>query len=157
MKLSTRLTHNFVEIRVDETETTIFNSDQTELNEVILNLKNVISDLESYLIEPKKSKEEKIGEIKEIITKYGVINYSDLPKGQPILINCIGGGVIQQAETFTFDDVFAVTYDDEVELNTIYLSYNELSLKNIDEIHSEMIEYNEIAELDENKTMERCK
>ena len=157
MKLSTRLTHNFVEIRVDETETTIFNSDQTELNEVILNLKNVISDLESYLIEPKKSKEEKIGEIKEIITKYGVINYSDLPKGQPILINCIGGGVIQQAETFTFDDVFTVTYNDEIEINAICLSYDELSLKNIDEIHSEMIEYNEIAELDENKTMERCK
>jgi hypothetical protein len=48
MKLTARTTHAFIEIKVDEFETTVFKSDQSEINEMIANLLDVVSDLASY-------------------------------------------------------------------------------------------------------------
>lgn len=49
MKLQCRLTHNLVEISVDETNTTVFKSDPREVEEMIENLSSVIEDLAKLL------------------------------------------------------------------------------------------------------------
>ena len=48
MELKTRATHEFIEIKVDEIETTIFKSDKTELRTLIQNLINVCDTLLDY-------------------------------------------------------------------------------------------------------------
>jgi hypothetical protein len=48
MVLKTRTTHAFVEIKVDEVETTIFKSNQEEIKQTINNLLDVVNDLASY-------------------------------------------------------------------------------------------------------------
>jgi hypothetical protein len=48
MKLTTRLTHNFAEIKVDEIEVTIFKDSDAELKATILNLLQVAHELTSY-------------------------------------------------------------------------------------------------------------
>lgn len=48
MKLTARRTHAFVEIKVDEIETTVFKSSQKEVEEMIQNLLDVVNDLASY-------------------------------------------------------------------------------------------------------------
>ena len=48
MKLTTRTTHAFVEIKVDEIEATVFKSNQDEIKEMINNLLDVVNDLASY-------------------------------------------------------------------------------------------------------------
>lgn len=45
MKLTVRRTHSFVDLKVDEIETTIYGNTH-EINEVIENLKDVIEELE---------------------------------------------------------------------------------------------------------------
>jgi len=53
MKLKTRTTFSFIEIRIDEIETTIFKSDQDQIKEMIHNLQDVINDLSEYLEDTK--------------------------------------------------------------------------------------------------------
>lgn len=48
MKLTTRLTRNFAEIKVDEIDVTIFKDSDTELKATILNLLQVAHELTSY-------------------------------------------------------------------------------------------------------------
>jgi len=48
MKLTYRKTHDFVDIKVDEIETTIFKSDMQEAERVIRNLLEVIDSLMDY-------------------------------------------------------------------------------------------------------------
>ena len=48
MELKTRTTHAFVEIKVDEIETTIFKSNPEEIKSMINNLLDVVNDLASY-------------------------------------------------------------------------------------------------------------
>jgi hypothetical protein len=48
MKLKARKTHSFVEIKVDEIETTIFKSDPKEIEQTIHNLLEVARTLASY-------------------------------------------------------------------------------------------------------------
>jgi hypothetical protein len=48
MEIETRLKSAFIEIKVDELETTIYKSDQKELHELLVNLSGVIDDLLSY-------------------------------------------------------------------------------------------------------------
>ena len=48
MKLTARKTHAFVEIKVDEIETTVSKSDPKEVEEMIQNLLDVVNDLASY-------------------------------------------------------------------------------------------------------------
>ncbi len=48
MKITTRLTRNFVEIEVDETETTIHEGSQKELKDTIENLVDVAIELATY-------------------------------------------------------------------------------------------------------------
>jgi len=46
MKLTSRIsTNNFIDIKVDEMETTIFETDTNEIDDTITNLLNVIEDL----------------------------------------------------------------------------------------------------------------
>jgi hypothetical protein len=45
MKLTSRTTHAFVEIKVDEIETTVFKSSQKEIDEMIHNLLDIANDL----------------------------------------------------------------------------------------------------------------
>jgi len=47
MELETRKTHDFIEIKVDEIETTIFKN-TSEVNTTIINLIDVIDDIASY-------------------------------------------------------------------------------------------------------------
>ena len=48
MKLTTRKTHSFVEIKTDEIETTVFKSSPQEIKDMIENLLDVVNDLASY-------------------------------------------------------------------------------------------------------------
>lgn len=48
MELTTRMTTQFVEITVDEIKTTIFSSSGREIEDVIENLLDVVTDLSSY-------------------------------------------------------------------------------------------------------------
>jgi hypothetical protein len=48
MKLTARTTHAFVEIKVDEIETTVFRSSPKEIEDMIQNLLDVAEDLASY-------------------------------------------------------------------------------------------------------------
>ena len=48
MKLTTRTTHSFIEIKVDEIETTLYKSYPDEIKEMIDNLRDVIEDLLTY-------------------------------------------------------------------------------------------------------------
>ena len=48
MKLTTRLTHNFAEIKVDEIEVIIFKDSEAELKNTIQNLLQVAHELTSY-------------------------------------------------------------------------------------------------------------
>lgn len=48
MKLTARKTYSFVEIKVDEIETTIFKMDKTDAEDMIRNLLSVINDLMDY-------------------------------------------------------------------------------------------------------------
>ena len=45
MELKCRLTHNLAEIKVDETETTLFKSHPKEIEDTITNLLDIIDDL----------------------------------------------------------------------------------------------------------------
>lgn len=45
MKLKCRLTHDFAEIKVDEIECTVFKSYQTEIDDMIENLLDIVDDL----------------------------------------------------------------------------------------------------------------
>ena len=45
MILKQRLTHNFIEIKVDEIETTLFKSDKKDVEQMIYNLLDVVDDL----------------------------------------------------------------------------------------------------------------
>lgn len=49
MKLSTRGTHAFIEIKADELETTLFKMDQQDIASMIQNLLEVATDLTRYL------------------------------------------------------------------------------------------------------------
>jgi len=48
MEITTRRTHGFIEIKVDEIKTTIFKSNQKKIDDTINNLLDVIDDLLSY-------------------------------------------------------------------------------------------------------------
>jgi uncharacterized lipoprotein YajG len=48
MEIKVRRTHTFVELKVDEIETTIFKSSQKEMEDMINHLLNVVNDLASY-------------------------------------------------------------------------------------------------------------
>ena len=48
MKFKTRKTHAFIEIKADESETTIFKSDQQKIDEMIINLLSVVEELAGY-------------------------------------------------------------------------------------------------------------
>ena len=48
MKLTSRKTHAFVVIKVDELETTVFGSSKKEIEDMISNLLDVAEDLASY-------------------------------------------------------------------------------------------------------------
>ena len=48
MKLTTRTTDAFIEIKVDEIETTVFKSSPQEIQSMIENLLDVVNDLASY-------------------------------------------------------------------------------------------------------------
>jgi isopropylmalate/homocitrate/citramalate synthase len=49
MELKCRLTHNLVEIKVDEIETTLFKSHPKEIEDVIVNLVDIIDDLSKLI------------------------------------------------------------------------------------------------------------
>jgi hypothetical protein len=48
MEIKVRRTHAFVELQVDEIETTIFKSSPKEMEDMINHLLNVVNDLASY-------------------------------------------------------------------------------------------------------------
>ncbi len=49
MELKCRLSYNLAEIKVDETETTLFKSTPTEVESMIENLTDIISDLSKLI------------------------------------------------------------------------------------------------------------
>jgi hypothetical protein len=48
MKITTRRTFGFIELKVDENETTLFKSNPDEIKDVVKNLLDVIDELSSY-------------------------------------------------------------------------------------------------------------
>ena len=48
MKITTRKSHGFIELTVDESQETIYRSDKNEVDDLICNLLSVIDDLSSY-------------------------------------------------------------------------------------------------------------
>ncbi len=49
MELKCRLTHNLAEIKVDETEYTLFKSHPSEVEDMIVNLTDIIDDLSKLI------------------------------------------------------------------------------------------------------------
>lgn len=49
MEITSRTTKEFIVLKVDENECTIFKQDKEELKEMIENLDSIIDDLKSYL------------------------------------------------------------------------------------------------------------
>ena len=49
MELKSRLTKGFIEIKVDEIETTLFDGDNDNIMTLIENLESIVTDLEKYL------------------------------------------------------------------------------------------------------------
>lgn len=52
MKITSRCTYNFIQLKVDEIETTIFKSDKWDVDETIENLLSVVNDLLTYTDKP---------------------------------------------------------------------------------------------------------
>jgi hypothetical protein len=48
MKLTSRMTHAFIEIKTDERQATVFKSNPKEIEDMIYNLLDVVNDLASY-------------------------------------------------------------------------------------------------------------
>ena len=48
MKLTSRFANSFIEIKVDEIETTVFKSDEKEVELMIYNLLDIVNDLATY-------------------------------------------------------------------------------------------------------------
>lgn len=98
-------------------------------------------------------KEEKILKIKEIIGDWGPTSSVELELDCSPCINSIGNGknnVSQLIEDFNYDDVTAITYQDEIELGTEDVNYEDLSNEIIDEIYEIIIKYDKLMKI-ENK------
>jgi hypothetical protein len=52
MRLKSRVTHAFIEIKVDEIETTVFKSDKKDVEGMIDNLLDVANDLQRFTDKP---------------------------------------------------------------------------------------------------------
>jgi hypothetical protein len=52
MRLKSRVTHAFIEIKVDEIETTVFKSDKKDVEGMIDNLLDVVNDLQRFTDKP---------------------------------------------------------------------------------------------------------
>ena len=48
MKITSRKTHTFIELKVDEIETTVYKSNPKEVEDMIYNLLEIVNDLASY-------------------------------------------------------------------------------------------------------------
>lgn len=51
MKIKSRMTRDFIELRVDEIQTTIFKSDKNQVEEMRDNLLDIVGDLNRYIDE----------------------------------------------------------------------------------------------------------
>jgi len=58
MKITVRRKHTFVDLKVDEIETIIFQSDSSEIDDTIKNLKEVIKELTKLKQQNNKSDQE---------------------------------------------------------------------------------------------------
>lgn len=78
MKLTTRTTHAFIEIKVDGIETTVFKSSPQEIQSMIENLLDVVNDLASYTDKSVKDYVEEGGlSIAHNGTQVGKCNFTD--------------------------------------------------------------------------------
>jgi hypothetical protein len=48
MKITSRLTHSYIDIRTDELKTSIFRDNKNEIDEMIYDLLNICDDLTKY-------------------------------------------------------------------------------------------------------------
>jgi len=74
MRLKTRVTHAFIEIKADEIETTVYKSDKNDVDDMIDNLLDVVNDLSKF--SNKKVNESKAAEMLEMLKE--LINLHDL-------------------------------------------------------------------------------
>ena len=74
MRLKTRVTHAFIEIKADEIETTVYKSDKNDVDDMIDNLLDVVNDLSKF--SNKKVNESKAPEMLEMLKE--LINLHDL-------------------------------------------------------------------------------
>lgn len=96
-------------------------------------------------------KKNKIERIKYIIELWGSVNSAELQLDCSPCINSIGNGrnnVSQLIEHFGPTQVEAITYNDEIELGSEFIVYENLSDELIDEILPIIEEYNSQMELE---------
>ena len=85
-------------------------------------------------------KEELIFEIESFFNVNGSHTYSELDMDTPILVNSIGGRIVQQIETFYSRTVETVVYVDDEEFEVIKMNYFELSDEILFEIYEQITE-----------------
>ena len=76
--------------------------------------------------------------IKDVINKWGATTSAELELDSSPVFNNISGKVCSLIESFTFNYVTVVTYDDELEIEEENIRYEDLSDELIDEIHTIM-------------------
>ena len=79
------------------------------------------------------TKEQIIQKIRDIIKKHGSISPSEVSGSSPI-IKTIGNDHQQLAEKFNLDDVDAITYVHETEVDEDFIEYEDLSEDLLEEI-----------------------
>lgn len=92
------------------------------------------------------TRESKINDIRHIILNYESTSSAELGLDASPCISSIGNGknnVCQLAERFLYSGVEAITYNDEIEIGSELIPYEELSDELINEIHKIILDYEE--------------
>jgi hypothetical protein len=85
-------------------------------------------------------RDEKIRRIQEIISEWGQVTSGELELESSPCVNS-NGGVVQLIEKFEFKGVDVYTYHNDIEINSDFVPYNELSDDILDEVSDILEQY----------------
>lgn len=92
------------------------------------------------------AKKELIAEIKEIISEYGSFGTGEVQASYSPSVPNQKGNLVHLVEYFNQDDVDVEVYDDEIEVDSYTLTYEELDQENLEYILELAQAYKEIQE-----------
>jgi len=119
-------------------------TDIKELSVLLRHIADMVDKGEMYGYTPTwtvtdiSEKTSQIEYIKDVINKWGATTSAELELDSSPVFNNISGKVCSLIESFTFNYVTVVTYDDELEIEEENIRYEDLSDELIDEIHTIM-------------------